>query len=485
MFAAGLSIHINQALSLCANPREPVVAGTFFPKDRTGLETMISTFEQKADIARGLKLKKLKAIILPHAGYIYSGPAAGYGVRLMKGRTYDRVIVLALDHRVGFHGAAVTDSDCYQTPLGTVGIHPASNRLFELSDIMIRSRASDRKEHSLEVLLPYLQYALGDFQIIPIKTGFVDPEAVVTVVDKILEPDDLIVASSDLSHFLSYDQAVKTDTATIKMIIDLDHERFLQKKNAACGKIPVYVLMRLARERGWTPCLLNYINSGDTAGSKDRVVGYCTIAFFEDSPMDEKKHTKKTVTEDQGGTLVRLARLTIAEKLGIDVDDQTRKDIENRLTHPLFNEKRGTFVTLHINSILRGCIGNLDPVETITESIRDNSLKAAFSDPRFPPLEKKEFNTIDIEVSLLTKPVKLDYLDAGDLIEKLRPGIDGVILKKNFRSATFLPQVWNQLRQPEEFLSYLSKKAGLSKNEWKKGLLDIYTYEVVYFEEHR
>ncbi len=191
------------------------------------------------------------------------------------------------------------------------------------------------------------------------------------------------------------------------------------------------------------------------------------------------------LTEKEGKILLRLARETIAEKLGRKAKQEGTLNFENRLEKNVFNEKRGVFVTLHKNGHLRGCIGSLDSSETIRQSVIDNARNAAFHDPRFSSLKVRELSAVDIEVSILTSPKRVEYSDGDDLLKKLRPDIDGVIIKKGRQMATFLPQVWEQLSTPEAFLSHLCSKAGLDQNEWARGELEVQTYQVQYFEESR
>ena len=190
-----------------------------------------------------------------------------------------------------------------------------------------------------------------------------------------------------------------------------------------------------------------------------------------DSPQSLDKH--------QGQALVRLARQTIAEKLGKSSIKADPEDLEDAV----FQTSRGTFVTLTIDKQLRGCIGNLEPRESILAGIKRNAVNAAFHDPRFPPLKPAELDRADIEVSILTEPYPLEYRDSEDLLAKLRVHVDGVILRKGSASATFLPQVWAQLPRPEEFLSHLCMKAGLGADTWRKRHLEILIYQVQYFEE--
>jgi AmmeMemoRadiSam system protein A len=189
--------------------------------------------------------------------------------------------------------------------------------------------------------------------------------------------------------------------------------------------------------------------------------------------------TSTHLTEEQGQQLVLLARETIAARLGLPGGLPDR-DI---ITDAALQEKRGTFVTLKIKGQLRGCIGCLTPSETILDGIQRNALNAAFHDPRFPRLTAPELEQAEIEVSILTSPQKLEYTGGNDLLAKLRPNIDGVIISKGLARATFLPQVWSQLPRAEDFLAQLCRKAGLSSNEWQKGELDVSTYQVQYFHE--
>jgi AmmeMemoRadiSam system protein A len=196
----------------------------------------------------------------------------------------------------------------------------------------------------------------------------------------------------------------------------------------------------------------------------------------------DTEQTSMHLTEDQGRILVRLARTTIAARLGIS-DDAGKVISDTDLADPAFREQRGTFVTLKIRNQLRGCMGCLTPSETIREGIQRNAINAAFNDPRFPELSEQELQQAQIEVSILTSPLELEYSDGNELLKKLRPGIDGVIISKGMARATFLPQVWEQLPATEDFLAHLCRKAGFSSDEWKKAEMGVSTYQVQYFHE--
>jgi len=186
------------------------------------------------------------------------------------------------------------------------------------------------------------------------------------------------------------------------------------------------------------------------------------------------------LTEEEGRALISVARKTIEEELF----GGKEKSKDDSTFSPKFSERRGTFVTLTIGGALRGCIGHIIPQESLIEGIRVNSINAAFQDPRFRPLSRKEWKKVVIEISILTEPKTLPYSDADDLLKKLRPGIDGVIIKKGFHQATFLPQVWEQLPDKKAFLIHLCLKAGLDGDAWKNEGLEVSIYQVQAFEEH-
>lgn len=187
----------------------------------------------------------------------------------------------------------------------------------------------------------------------------------------------------------------------------------------------------------------------------------------------------KWLSEDEGNKLLEVARKTIKNRLF----DLAEPQVESKDLPEVFQKRLGNFVTINIEGNLRGCIGHIVPRLPLIEGIKENAINAAFRDPRFPPLTRGEFNRIGIEISILTPPTEFPYTDAEDLLQKLRPGFDGLIIKKGYYEATFLPQVWEQLPQKEDFLSHLCLKAGLSADTWKTEKLQVSTYQVQAFEE--
>ena len=461
--------------------RNPVFAGSFYPASTDELTQTIRHFtEQAAKNSVGLpKNAKLRALTFPHAGYIYSGITAAHAALALNGRSFSKVILMGPDHRVGFRDAVISDADAFATPLGVVHLDPGAGELRKNFDVFKSVPESDRQEHSLEVVLPFLQFYLKDFTLIPIVMGPGNIDTYAKALESIGFSDTLIVASSDLSHYLSYDEAKRKDKETLHMILTLQDKPFSKLENAACGTIPIRVLMNLAQKHQWRPMLIHYSNSGDTAGPKNKVAGYAAIAFYQEAFMTKK--TDQTFDEEKGRILVKLARQTIGMQLKQEITET--EDVESALDDPDFKVNRGTFVTLHKNGQLRGCIGSLTASEPLAESVRHNAVNAAFRDPRFSPLSADELAQVDIEVSILTEPVPLEYKDGEDLIAKLRVKVDGVILRKGYSSATFLPQVWDQLPNPRDFLSHLCRKAGLAPDAWQTTKLEVSTYQVEYFEE--
>jgi hypothetical protein len=462
--------------------RRPVWAGQFYPADGSQLKAQIEALTQKARAAAPAPPvgRPLRALVLPHAGYAYSGWTAAHGALMLAGRRFAKVVLIGPDHRVGFANAAVSDATAWQTPLGLVPVHGDAQRLVETDKRFEVIGRSDAAEHSLEVILPLLQYHLERFDLVPLTMGPADPAAMARAIEPLLDDQTLLVISSDLSHFLAYDQAAERDKQTIQAVLDLNPSLLQKPDNRACGAVPLLMAIALARQRGWLPQLCHYANSGDTAGGKDKVVGYAAIAFWGDATMNADADTL-TVDATRGKALVKLARRTLAEAFGLPQPPD--KELEAALQDERLQRRQGTFVTLTQKGSLRGCIGSLSAAETIVEGVKRNARNAAFHDPRFAPLSATELDHTAIEVSILTDPQPLPYQGAADLAAKLRPKIDGVILRKGGAGATFLPQVWDQLPRAEDFLAHLCRKAGLSADAWQQGDLTVLTYQVQYFHE--
>ena len=265
------------------NVRPAAVAGSFYPGNSVTLandiDAMLKDAEQRNPLIQGDPLPK--ALIVPHAGYVYSGPvaAAGY-LRLREGAgSIRRVVLLGPVHRVPVLGMALSSASAFETPLGTVPVDGASIKLLDDLSQVVVSNSAHAQEHSLEVQIPFLQRVLGEFFLVPLAVGDCRPAAVAEVLELLWGgPETIIVVSSDLSHYLPYNTARRIDHDTVQTLLDL---QILPSHRQACGATPVNGLIIAAQKKGLIPKLIDLRNSGDTAGDRDRVVGYASIALYE------------------------------------------------------------------------------------------------------------------------------------------------------------------------------------------------------------
>ena len=433
--------------------RKAAVAGMFYPADPVVLSKTVD--ELLAAVAPDADPPP-KAIIAPHAGYVYSGPVAATAyARLQSLRGQVRhVVLLGPVHRVPVQGLAASTAEAFETPLGRIPANrEARARVLQLPDVKLHD-AAHAQEHSLEVHLPFLQRVLGDFDLLALAVGDARPEQVARVLETVWGGDDtLIVISTDLSHYLDYDTARALDRQTTQAIEALRFEDIGHEQ--ACGLGPVSGLMLYARRHGRRLRLLDLRNSGDTAGDKRRVVGYA--AFALDAPNPQARYTRR-----EGDSLLDIARRSVRHGL-----EQGRPLPVNVEEHPPYlREDRACFVTLTLGGQLRGCIGSLVPRRPLVEDVAENAFAAAFRDPRFPPLRADEVDALEYHLSILSLPQPMQFSDEADLLRQLRPGEDGLIIGDQGRQATFLPSVWEQLPQPAEFLRHLKQKAGLAADHW-------------------
>lgn len=257
--------------------RKTAVAGLFYPADRDVLWQMVRGFMEASSADLPVRPK---AIIAPHAGYVYSGPIAGSAYKILRGKMtgVERVVLIGPAHRMHIRGLATIGADAMATPLGNVPVdREALEEIRPFPQLQIND-AAHTQEHGLEVHLPFLQVIAQDFKVVPMITGDTSAGEVAELLQVLWGGGEtLIVISSDLSHFYDYDTAVKLDTATADAIVNLQTEKL--RHESACGRLPIQGLLMLAKQKGLKPHLLDLRNSGDTAGSKDRVVGYGAFAF--------------------------------------------------------------------------------------------------------------------------------------------------------------------------------------------------------------
>ena len=434
--------------------RAPAVAGTFYPADAAQLQRELRAL--LSAVPATIEKPAPKALIVPHAGYMYSGPIAAQAyARLasVAGRI-KRVVLLGPAHRVAVRGLALPDVLRLATPLGEVALDQDAIRTLDGLPQVVISNPTHALEHSLEVQLPFLQTVLGEFQLVPLVVGHATAEDVAEVLERLWGgPETLIVISSDLSHFLPYDIGRQVDAESVRHILHLDanlnHEQ-------ACGATPVNGLLTLARRMGLRAELLDVRNSGDTAGDKSRVVGYASVAFYEAPPQDQPEPEDR-----QGEVLLAAARGAIASRF--ERESAAPLALGNQ---PWMRQNGASFVTLTLAGELRGCIGSLEAHRPLLEDVRWNAVAAAFRDPRFAPLDEAEFARIRVEVSVLSTAEPLQFESEEHALVQLNPGLDGLILEFGRHRSTFLPQVWETLTEPASFLAHLKRKAGLAADFW-------------------
>ena len=437
--------------------RAPAVAGAFYHGAAATLQSQVVALLAAATTP---KQQRPKALIAPHAGYIYSGPiAANAYAQLAPFRSgYSRVVLLGPAHRVYVRGLALPAADAFATPLGEVALdREAIAAIRHLAQVCISDDAHAH-EHSLEVHLPFLQQALAGFTLVPLAVGEASAEQVAEVLGLLWGDDQtLIVISSDLSHYLPYAQARTIDEQTARIVLSMAPQLNHQQ---ACGATPINGLLLEARRRGLRPELLDLRSSGDTAGDRSRVVGYASFAFYDHASPREKQDDKQERAD--GRVLVSIARSSIAGSFGI------RASVPEDA--PFLHRPGASFVTLKSENRLRGCIGSLEAHRTLVEDVKANARAAAFHDPRFAPLAFDELSATKIEVSVLSEVAPLDFRDQEHALAQLRPGEDGVVLEFGRHCGTFLPQVWEKLPSPAVFLGELKRKAGLPRDFWDDGI---------------
>jgi AmmeMemoRadiSam system protein B/AmmeMemoRadiSam system protein A len=453
--------------------RPPAVAGAFYSGAREALMQDLTTLLEAAP-AISPDTAVPKALIAPHAGYIYSGPTAAHAyARLAPARgRIKRVVLLGPAHRVAVDGLVLPGVHGLQTPLGVVPVDREAVRLISSLPQIGESKAAHAHEHSLEVHLPFLQAMLGMFALVPLVVGRASTEQVAQVLDRLWGGEEtLIVISSDLSHYLGYEQAQETDRETARTILmrrpQLNHHQ-------ACGATPVNGLLDVAQRRGLKPELFDLRNSGDTAGDHSRVVGYASVGFFEPVARTGEVDSDLAQPDTRGEVLVPLARSAIGGIFGV------ASPVDERAA--FLQEIGATFVTLTRHGKLRGCIGSLQPHRSLLEDVKANAKAAAFLDPRFQPLTQTEFATTLVEVSVLSPSEPLEFGSEQEALERIRPGIDGLIFEHGSRRGTFLPQVWESIPEPAEFLRQLKRKAGLEPDFWADEVR-LRRYTVVKFGE--
>ncbi len=466
--------------------KEADLAGSWYPASGPVLARQLQGYLDSA-VPENID-GRIFAVISPHAGYGYSGPVAAYGFKSVKDRGVKTVVIVGFSHRQSFDGISIFDKGSFGTPLGAVRVDEKLAAEIKRQSERIRAfpQAFDG-ENSVEMQIPFVQASLGGVSIVPIAFGtqsFDDASALADALANALKGRDdcLVVASTDMSHYHTYEEARSIDKHTISVIQRMAGKELYEEARMQicelCGMMPVTAVLLAAEKLGYKDVkVLKYANSGDTAGDKNRVVGYMSAVIYKSGvPADtvkEKEGETRMLNDTQRKRLLRIAR----ESITAYVKDGKRAAFVE--PDPGLNSPMGVFVTLHESGQLRGCIGNMAGHGPLYQTVADMAIEAATGDPRFPALRADEIVKVDLEISVLS-PMKKVQSHAEITI----PG-HGVMIRKGYRSGVYLPQVatetgWGK----EEFLTSLcAHKAGLGPNAWKDKDTELYVFSAEVFQE--
>ncbi|HEX7424669.1 MAG TPA: AmmeMemoRadiSam system protein B [Terriglobales bacterium] len=469
------------------NVRQAAVAGSFYPADPKTLSAMID--DMLAHASPPPINDPILAVVAPHAGYQFSGPVAAYTYAALKGRKFSRVVVIAPSHYEPFDFTSVYDGDAYATPLGTVRVDKAFAKQLAKMSPTIRLSGQGHvptpkgAEHAIEVQLPWLQRVLGDFQLVPVVMGdqsYESSRALGVALAKLIQGSDtLIVASSDLSHYHPYDEAVKIDHKTLNALQAWDYLSMSRNFEAriweACGGAPIVAGMIAAERLGANQALmLKYANSGDTTGDHSRVVGYSADVFLK-TQSGKIVGPQFSLNGHEKNELLALARKSVEYAV------REKKAYEPTASaSEVLNQERGAFVTLHKSGELRGCIGYTSAAKPLYMTVRDTATLAALRDSRFQPVSASELPQLEYEISVLS-PLRR-VLD----IRQIKVGQHGLLMKNGAYEGLLLPQVPVEQRwDRQRFLEETCAKAGMRSGCWKDENTDIFMFTAVVFGENR
>ena len=474
-----------KSISRTIKHRDPQFAGQFYPNDKTRLKTELEMLFSGAETDFGYfssSCDRLRALISPHAGYVFSGKVAAAAFQqIPENASYKRVFVLASSHRYSFNGAAMFFGN-YKTPLGEIATDTeVLDQLKQQSELFIQHNEAHHNEHSLEVQLPFLQHKLNNkFLLVPLILGTLSPETckeMARVLKPWFTPENLFVISTDCSHYPNYDDAKQVDflTATaicknrtkkLLKVIEVNKGHGIENlETSLCGWTSVLTLLYLTKKEDFQFRKIAYQNSGDSQvyGENNRVVGYWAIGVFDECASFR-------ITEAEKTELLDKARSAIEGFV------KTGKKV--KLSPPqsngILNEKAGVFVSIYVEKELRGCIGSFAVEKTLNDLVQKIAVSAT-NDSRFSSIQANELNKMELEISVLS-PLKEIKIPA-----EIELGKHGVFIRRGLDSGTLLPQVaikmgWNT----EQFLGHCARdKAGIGWEGWKTA--EIFTYEAAVF----
>lgn len=461
------------ALASGQSVRPAAFAGGFYPEDPAVLAAEVDGLLAAAAPAAAPAGRTI-GLIVPHAGYVYSGRTAAAAYAFVRGQKIDTVVIVGPSHRVAFEGAAIWPEGGFRTPLGVARVDADLARAIAKASGARSLPEAFAEEHSVEVQVPFVQRALPEAAIVPIVMGRQTRDTIRRLASALaatcLGKNVLVVASTDLSHFLPEARARATDAETAALIQGLKTEVLIRKaeagENTMCGGGPVAALLLLAEKAGKPR--VEILGRTDSSSFGGPIVGYLAAAVSSDA---DPAPADFSLTAEEKTALLGLARSAVTEFLGRGAAIEDRTEIEK------FRAPRGAFVTLTRNGELRGCIGFIAPVLPLGQAVIRTAVYAATEDPRFPRVAAAELRDIRFEISVLTPARPIDDP------KKIEVGRHGLIIEKDGRSGVLLPQVpvengWDR----RIFLEQICLKAGLPAGAWRRGA-KLSVFEAIIFHE--
>lgn len=442
------------------------VAGMFYPINSKELSETLETFKNKNKKTYTITTR---AIIVPHAGYLYSGQLASEGFEYLD-KNIKNIFIIAPSHHEALSQPVIADYDYFQTPLGNIPINKSINEELKTFFNCLFYNQAFEKEHSIEVQLPFLQhyYKDTDIKIIPILISYNLQNFVEKIIEKYYQDtNNAFIISSDLSHFHPDTEAKKIDAITAEMIEDVGTKNLHPLQ--ACGSAGICAINSFSKKNNFSLIRIGLTNSSASTNDKSRVVGYGAWLLYEGK---KNEFIKKYFSN----YLINLCKISIQSKFN-------KKEVQLSNIPPVLNEKGASFVTLQINNKLRGCIGSIIAYQPLINDIVLHASDAAFNDTRFNPLSPDEFNQLSISISLLSTPEKIQFSDEANLMGKITPFKDGIIIKDKNHQAVYLPSVWEQLPNKYDFMSNLKIKAGLSP-QWFSDSMEVFRFYTEYIRNN-
>ncbi len=478
---------------------ESRLAGMWYTADAKQLAQEIDGYIAAADADQ---LEKVIALIVPHAGYTYSGATAGFGMAQIAGKAYTRVVVLGATHRYALPNTiSMPNATHYATPLGEVPLDTTFMAEIAKHPFATINPTPHMEEHSVQIEIPLLQRALKTFKLVPVICGQLDlatARQVGGILRALIDDQTLVVVSSDFTHYgdrFGYtpfhdhipEQIEKLDMGAFDLMKQKQANRFMayveETGATICGQVPITILLSMLADASQLH-LLKYDSSGRATGDYANTVSYLAAAVTgtwehaageNRKPAEDDNHVQPSFTGSEKQSLLRLARRTLSTYL-TEGKRPEPDDVSIGITAGM-KQVMGAFVTLHKNGRLRGCIGEIMPRRPLYQAVMDHAIHAAVDDPRFPPVTINELKDLDFEISALTPPEPVK--NSTDIVI----GKHGIVLQKHARAAVFLPQVapeqgWGL----EETLSNLAMKAGLPADGWQEGA-QFEVFEAIVFSE--